>query len=87
MKKYPYGRYGMFDGYHEFNKKETMKVLKDYNASDHAIELYFQWVEDGNSFYENPAMIYGEDGSPLNFIEGYRSLLYLMEEYENEQSI
>lgn len=84
MSKYPYGRYGMYDAYHKFNKKEAMKVLREYNASEEEIELYFKWIKDGNSFYENPVMIFHEDGTPLNFIEGYRELIYLLEEHKNE---
>lgn len=31
------------------------------------------WVEDGNSPYTNPEDVLHEDGSPLDFIERYRS--------------
>lgn len=31
------------------------------------------WVEDGNSPYTNPEDVLHEDGSPLDFIEWYRS--------------
>lgn len=78
--------YGMWDQHQRyFTKKEVQEVLDTYHATQEEKDAYFQWVFEGHSFYENPYMIYDEKCQPFNFIESYRMILDLMEEYENDK--
>lgn len=46
--------------------KETHTMTQDELD---AIEI---WVNNGNSVYNNPYMVYGENGLPLDFLTAYR---------------
>ena len=44
-----------------------------------------EFIKEGGSFDDNPYLIYGEYGNPMNFIDAYRFLDVIREEWENEQ--
>jgi hypothetical protein len=57
-------------------KREYLeKELKNYErkttlTTEERLELH-KWVTAGNSVHSNPDNIYGEDGSPMDFIEAW----------------
>ena len=42
-----------------------------------------KWVADGNSVYDNPCLLYGEDGHPMDYITAIRIDADMYEDYIN----
>lgn len=79
------GKYKIYRDYHYLSTKEELEIINSYNPTEEEMTALNEFIKDGGSFDENPYMIYGENGNPMNFIEAYRFLDVIVEAWENEQ--
>ena len=79
------GKYKMFRDYYYLSTKEELEIINSYNPTEEEMNELNKWIKEGGSFDGNPYLIYGENGNPMNFIEAYRFLDVIMEEWENEK--
>lgn len=68
-------------------RKFSLELLDEYETAcamtkSERQELY-QWVAEENSPYDNPSLIYGENGKPMDDISTLREEEYLRQMYEN----
>jgi len=45
------------------------------------------WVADGNSVYDNPFSLYGEDGRPMDYVNAERVNTEMYEDYINSTNL
>ena len=79
------GKYKIYRDYYYLSTKEELKIINSYNPTEEEMKSLNEFIKEGGSFDENPYMIYGESGHPMNFIDAYRFLDVIREEWENEQ--
>lgn len=53
-------------------KEELEKFKEAHPMTPEELEAIESWVNEGNSVYDNPSLIYGENGYPLDFLAAYR---------------
>ena len=58
-------------------RKEYEKTINDLTPQER-IEL-LEWVDDGNRVYDNPYCMFGEDGSPMDFVKAYRITIDMLD--------
>ena len=65
-------------------RKEMRKYVVEIGriTSDEQKELR-EWVNDGNSVYDNPYLLYGDDGRPMDFIDATRTFEDMRRNPEN----
>lgn len=75
----PYGL-AMNDGY-PYTREETKAFFSTIEITEDELSDLNEWVREGNEFYSNPWYIYTEKGRISNFIEAYRVINDMYEEY------
>ena len=53
-------------------KEELEKFKETHPMTPEELKAIESWVNEGNSVYDNPSLIYGENGYPLDFLAAYR---------------
>ena len=65
--------------------KEYMKTIGGLSATEKQ-ELR-AWVADDNSVYDNPFLLYGEDGWPMDYINASRVETEMYDDYINSTNL
>lgn len=60
---------------------EIVHYLDENKATREERRYAWKWIREGNSIYNNPGDFYGEDGNPLDFIQGIRAIADMEEEF------
>ena len=69
-----------------FLKQEAMAYLEKVGATPLECQDVIEWVEDGNSVYDNPWHIAGENGAPKDYIAAQRDAEMLAEQYASTEA-
>ena len=62
-----------------------MKTIGDLSATEK--EELRAWVADDNSVYDNPFLLYGEDGWPMDYINASRVETEMYDDYINSTNL
>ena len=65
--------------------KEYMKTIGDLSTTEK--QEIQAWVADGNSVYDNPFLLYGENGWLMDYITAYRVNADMYEDYINSTNL
>jgi len=64
---------------------EYMKTIGELSTSEK--QDLQAWVADGNSVYDNPFLLYGEDGWPMDYVNAVRVNTEMYEDYINSTNL
>lgn len=79
------GKYKMYRNNYPLTTKEELKIISSLKLTKDEMNELNDWVSKGESFDDNPFMIYEENGNPSNYIEAYRFIKNMKEKFINEQ--
>lgn len=64
-------------------RDEAIAYLEKVEHTPEERQKVMKWVKDGNSAHENPWGIYGENGSPKDYISAQHDAEFLAEQHAN----
>lgn len=79
------GKYKMYRNNYPLTTKEELKIISSLKLTKDEMNELNDWISKGESFDDNPFMIYEENGKPSNYIEAYRFIKNMREKFINEQ--